>query len=128
MSATQAQSIALLPRYTSIVMRILWSKRMSQNLAELAETAITALKALNTELKRQQSEWAMSRYGKHFAGNGVSLSDNQMIELLTEIVDYDEDPAGTLQELAFEFEDDAGANEADYRYEEMRSRELLEGL
>ena len=102
---------------------------MSQNLAELAETAITALKALNTELKRQQSEWAMSRYGKHFAGNGVSLSDNQMIELLTEIVDYDEeDPDGTLQELAFEFEDDAGANEADYRYEEMRSRELLEGL
>jgi hypothetical protein len=98
---------------------------MSQNLAELAETAITALKALNTELKRQQSEWAMSRYGKHFAGNGVSLSDHQMIELLTEIVDYDEDPAGTLQELAFEFEDDAGANEADYRYEEMRSNELL---
>jgi stress response protein SCP2 len=50
-------------------------RRMSQNLAELAETAITAMKALNTELKRQQSEWAMSRYGKHFAGNGVSLSD-----------------------------------------------------
>jgi len=30
-----------------------------------------------------------------------------------------------LQELAFEFEDDAGANEADYRYEEMRSNELM---
>jgi hypothetical protein len=29
---------------------------MSQNLAELAETAITAMKALNTELKRQQSD------------------------------------------------------------------------
>jgi hypothetical protein len=98
---------------------------MSRNLTQLAQEAIDALKVLNTELKRQQREWAMSRYGKHFAGNGVSLSDNQMIELLTEIVDYDEDPAGTLQELAFEFEDDAGANEADYRYEEMRSNELL---
>jgi len=32
-----------------------------------------------------------------------------------------------LQELAFEFEHDAGANEADYRYEEMRSNQLLEG-
>jgi hypothetical protein len=101
---------------------------MTKSLTQLAQEAIDALKVLNTELKRQQREWAMSRYGKHFAGNGVSLSDNQMIELLTEIVDYDEDPAGTLQELAFEFEDDAGANEADYRYEEMRSRELLEGL
>lgn len=100
---------------------------MSKSLAELAENAITALKALNTELKRQQREWAMSRYGKHFVVNGVSLSDHQMIELLTEIVDYDEDPAGTLRELAFQFEYDAGANEADYRYEEMRSRELLEG-
>jgi hypothetical protein len=101
---------------------------MTKSLTQLAQEAIDALKVLNTELKRQQREWAMSRYGKHFAGNGVSLSDNQMIELLTEIVDYDEDPAGTLQELAFQFEDDAGANEADYRYEEMRSRELLEGL
>jgi hypothetical protein len=101
---------------------------MTKSLTQLAQEAIDALKVLNTEMKRQQSEWAMSRYGKHFAGNGVSLSDHQMIELLTEIVDYDEDPAGTLQELAFEFEDDAGANEADYRYEEMRSRELLEGL
>jgi hypothetical protein len=101
---------------------------MTKSLTQLAQEAIDALKVLNTELKRQQREWAMSRYGKHFAGNGVSLSDNQMIELLTEIVDYDEDPAGTLQELAFEFEDDAGANEADYRYEEMRSRKLLEGL
>jgi hypothetical protein len=98
---------------------------MTKSLTQLAQEAIDALKVLNTELKRQQREWAMSRYGKHFAGNGVSLSDNQMIELLTEIVDYDEDPAGTLQELAFEFEDDAGANEADYRYEEMRSNELL---
>jgi hypothetical protein len=126
-NATQAQSIALPPSsHRHCYARFCGARRMSQNLAELAETAITALKALNTELKRQQSEWAMSRYGKHFAGNGVSLSDNQMIELLTEIVDYDEDPAGTLQELAFEFEDDAGANEADYRYEEMRSNELLD--
>jgi hypothetical protein len=101
---------------------------MSQNLAELAETAITALKALNTELKRQQSEWAMSRYGKHFAGNGVSLSDNQMIELLTEIIDYDDDPAGTLQETSiWQFGDPTlEQDEADYRYEEMRSRELME--
>lgn len=101
---------------------------MSKNLAELAETAITAMKALNTELKRQQREWAMSRYGKHFAGNGVSLNDHQEIELLTEIIDYDDDPAGTLQEIIWQMESDPRENEADYRYEEMRSREFLEGL
>jgi hypothetical protein len=50
---------------------------MSKNLTQLAQEAIDALKVLNTELKRQQREWAMSRYGKHFAGNGVSLSDTR---------------------------------------------------
>jgi hypothetical protein len=63
-----------------------------------------------------------------FNGNAFGISDSQEIELLTAIVNYDEDPAGTLQELAFEFEDDFSANEADYRYEEMRSRELMENL
>jgi len=100
---------------------------MSKNLTQLAQEAIDALKVLNTELKRQQREWAMSRYGKHFAGNGVSLSDWQMVDLLTEIVDYDDDPAGTLQEMIWQTESDHTENEADYRYEEMRSRELLEG-
>lgn len=100
---------------------------MSKNLTQLAQEAIDALKVLNTELKRQQREWAMSRYGKNFAGNGVSLSDWQMVDLLTEIVDYDDDPAGTLQEMIWQTESDHRENEADYRYEEMRSRELLEG-
>lgn len=99
---------------------------MTQNLTELAQAAINALKAFNAERDRQQREWAMSRYGKSFRGNGPSISDEKTIDLLSEIVHYDEDPAGTLQELAFEFEYDAGANEADYRYEEMRSRELLD--
>lgn len=99
---------------------------MSQNLTDLAQAAIDALKAYNAEYRHQKSLWDASRYGKHFAYNSAYISDEQHIELLTAIVDYDEDPAGTLQELAFEFEDDAGANEADYRYEEMRSNQLLE--
>lgn len=101
---------------------------MTKSLTQLAQEAIDALKAYNAEYKNQQRLWDASRYGKSFAYNSAYISDEQHIELLTAIVDYDEDPAGTLQELAFQFEDDAGANEADYRYEEMRSRELLEGL
>jgi hypothetical protein len=100
---------------------------MTKSLTQLAQEAIDALKAYNAEYKNQQRLWDASRYGKQFAGNGAYHSAmTSMIELLTEIVDYDEDPAGTLQELAFQFEDDAGANEADYRYEEMRRNELLD--
>jgi hypothetical protein len=100
---------------------------MTKNLTQLAQAAIDALRAYNAEYGHQKRLWDASRYGKHFAYNSAFISDEQHIELLTEIVEYDEDPAGTLQELAFEFEDDAGANEADYRYEEMRSYQLLEG-
>jgi hypothetical protein len=100
---------------------------MSQNLTDLAQAAIDALNAYTTERNRQYQEWSASRYSKGFKANSFGISDEQEIELLTAIIDYDEDPAGTLQELAFEFEDDAGANEADYRYEEMRSNQLLEG-
>jgi hypothetical protein len=98
---------------------------MRKNLTQLAQDAIGALNAYTEEHKRQKSEWRQSRYAMTFNGNAFGISDAQEIELLTAIVDYDEDPAGTLQELAFQFEDDAGANEADYRYEEMRSNELL---
>lgn len=100
---------------------------MTKNLTELAQAAIDALNAYNAEYKRQEKAWDASRYGKHFAYNSAYISDEMHIELLTAIVDYDEDPTGTLQELAFQFEEDAGANEADYRYEEMRSNQLLEG-
>jgi hypothetical protein len=100
---------------------------MSQSLTELAQAAIDALQAYNAEYRHQKRLWDASRYGKNFAYNSAYISDDQHIALLTEIIEYDEDPAGTLQELAFEFEYDAGANEADYRYEEMRSNQLLEG-
>ena len=99
---------------------------MSQNLTDLAQAAIDALKAYNAEYRHQKRLWDASRYGRHFAYNSAYISDGQHIELLTEIIEYDEDPAGTLQELVFEFEEGAGANEADYRYEEMRSNQLLE--
>ena len=98
---------------------------MSQNLTDLAQVAIDALNTYTAEHKRQKAEWRQSRYAMTFNGNSFGISETQEIELLTAIVNYDEDPAGTLQELAFEFEDDAGANEADYRYEEMRSNELM---
>jgi hypothetical protein len=100
---------------------------MSKNLTELAQAAIDALQAYNAEYRHQKRLWDASRYGKNFAYNSAYISNDQHIALLTEIIEYDEDPAGTLQELAFEFEHDAGANEADYRYEEMRSNQLLEG-
>ena len=100
---------------------------MSKNLTYLAQAAIDALNAYTEEHKRQKEEWVASRYAMSFKQTAFGISDEQEIELLTAIVEYDEDPAGTLQELAFEFEYDAGANEADYRYEEMRSNELLQG-
>ena len=98
---------------------------MTQNLTDLAQAAIDALNAYTAEHKRQKAQWVASRYAMAFNGKAFGISDEQEIELLTAIVDYDEDPAGTLQELAFEFEYEAGANEADYRYEEMRSSELV---
>ena len=100
---------------------------MSQNLIELAQAATDALKAYNAEYKRQQEAWIASRYGKNFAYNSAYISDEQHIELLTEIMEYDEDPAGTLQELLWQAEGDTRDNEADYRYDEMRSNQLLEG-
>jgi hypothetical protein len=99
---------------------------MSKNLTQLAQDAIDALNAYTEEHKRQKEKWRQSGYAAILNSNTLGISDTQEIELLTAIVNYDEDPAGTLQELAFEFEDDAGANEADYRYEEMRSNELME--
>jgi len=99
---------------------------MSKNLTQLAQAAIDALNAYTAEHKRQKEKWQQSGYAAILNSNTFGISDIQEIELLTAIVNYDEDPAGTLQELAFQFEDDAGANEADYRYEEMRSNELME--
>ena len=99
---------------------------MSKNLTQLAQDAIDALNAYTEEHKRQKEKWRQSGYAAVLNSNTFGISDIQEIELLTAIVNYDEDPAGTLQELAFQFEDDAGANEADYRYEEMRSNELME--
>jgi hypothetical protein len=99
---------------------------MSKNLTQLAQDAIDALNAYTEEHKRQKEKWQQSGYAAILNSNTFGISDIQEIELLTAIVNYDEDPAGTLQELAFQFEDDAGANEADYRYEEMRSNELME--
>ena len=100
---------------------------MSQSLTELAQAATDALKAYNAAYKREKQLWDASRYGKHFAYNSAYISDEQHIELLTEIIDYDEDPAGSLQELLWQAEGDTRDNEADYRYDEMRSNQLLEG-
>ena len=100
---------------------------MTNSLTELAQAATDALKAYNAEYKRQKELWDASRYGKHFAYNNAYISDAQHIELLTEIVEYDDDAAGTLQELLWQAEGDTRDNEADYRYDEMRSNQLLEG-
>lgn len=99
---------------------------MTQNLTELAQAAIDALKAYNEAYKREKQLWDASRYGKHFAYNNAYISDEQHIELLTEIIEYDDDAAGTLQELIWQTEWECSDNEADYRYEEMRSNQLLE--
>lgn len=100
---------------------------MNQSLTELAQAAIDALKAYNAEYKRQKELWGASRYGKHFAYNSAYINDEQHIELLTEIVEYDDDASGTLQELIWQTEWECPDNEADYRYEEMRSNALLQG-
>lgn len=72
---------------------------MSQSLTELAEAAIAALKAFNAERDRLQREWAMSRFGQSFRGNGPDIYEHQHIELRQEMVHFDEQPLETLEEL-----------------------------
>lgn len=72
---------------------------MSANIHQLAQAAIDALAAFNSELDRQQRECARSRYGRAFRGNGPSISDEQQIALLAEIVHYDAEPQETLDTL-----------------------------
>jgi hypothetical protein len=72
---------------------------MSQNLTELAQVAIDALKAFNAERDRQQREWARSRFGQTFRGNGPDIHENQHIELRQEMVHFDEQPLETLEEI-----------------------------
>jgi hypothetical protein len=74
---------------------------MTQNLTDLAQAAIDALKAFNTERDRQQREWAQSRFGKNFRGNGPDIHEHQHIELRQEIVHFDEQPLETLEELVW---------------------------
>lgn len=66
---------------------------------QLAQNAIDALAAFNSELDRQQTAWARSRYGRAFRGNGPSISIDQQIALLAEIVHYDAEPQETLDTL-----------------------------
>lgn len=99
---------------------------MTQNLTDLAQAAIDALNAYTTERNRQYKEWSASRYSKGFKANSFGISDEQDIELLTAIVDCDDDASGTLQEMLWSTNCDHNDDEADYRYEEMRSNQLLE--
>jgi hypothetical protein len=72
---------------------------MSQSLTELAQVAIDALKAFNAERDRQQREWARSRFGQAFRGNGPDIHKHQHIELRQEMVHFDEQTLETLEEL-----------------------------
>lgn len=74
---------------------------MSQSLTELAEAAIDALKAFNAERDRQQREWAMSRFGQNFRGNGPDIHEYQHIALREEMIRFDEQPLETLEELVW---------------------------
>ena len=74
---------------------------MSKNLTQLAQEAIDALKAFNAERDRQQREWAMSRFGQNFRGNGPDIHEHQHIELRQEMVRFDEQPLETLEELVW---------------------------
>jgi hypothetical protein len=72
---------------------------MSQNLTDLAQVAIDALKAFNAERDRQQRAWAQSRFGKSFRGNGPDIHEYQHIELRQEMVHFDEQPLESLEEM-----------------------------
>jgi hypothetical protein len=74
---------------------------MSQNLTDLAQAAIDALKAFNAERDRQQREWAQSCFGQNFRGNGPDIYEHQHIELRQEMVHFDEQPLETLEELVW---------------------------
>ena len=75
---------------------------MSKNLTQLAQDAIDALNAYTEKHKRQKAKWQQSGYAAILNSNTLGISDAQEIELLTAIVDYDEDPAGTLQEILWQ--------------------------
>lgn len=72
---------------------------MSQNLTDLADAAIDALKAFNAERDHQQRAWARSRFGQCFRGNGPDISRQQHIALREEMVHFDQEPFETLQEM-----------------------------
>jgi hypothetical protein len=74
---------------------------MSQNLTDLAQAAIDALKSFNAERDRQQREWAMSRFAQNFRGNGPDIHEYQHIALREEMVRFDEQPLETLEELVW---------------------------
>jgi len=74
---------------------------MTQNLADLAQVAIDALKAFNVERDRQQRAWAQSRFSQSFRGNGPDIHEHQHIELRQEMVHFDEQPLETLEELVW---------------------------
>lgn len=74
---------------------------MTHSLTDLADAAIDAFKAFNAERDRQQREWARSRFGKCFRGNGADISDRQHIELREEMVHFDAEAFETLQEMTW---------------------------
>ena len=74
---------------------------MSQNLTELAQVAIDALKTFNAERDRQQREWARSRFGQVFRNNGPDIHEHQHIALREEMIRFDEQPLETLEELVW---------------------------
>lgn len=74
---------------------------MTQNLTDLAQVAIDALKAFNAERDRQQREWAQSRFAQSFRGNGPDIHEHQHIALREEMIRFDEQPLETLEELVW---------------------------
>lgn len=69
------------------------------DLNQLAADAIKALAAFNAKRDDVQREWARSKYGKCFRGNGPDATDAQREALLAEIVHFDDDPKGTLENI-----------------------------
>ena len=70
-----------------------------KTLNQLAADAIKALAAFNAKRDDVQREWARSKYGKCFRGNGPDATDAQREALLAEIVHFDDDPKETLENI-----------------------------
>lgn len=80
---------------------------MIQKLNELAQTAISALEAINKIDKGWRDALSSRRGHGQYVNPRPQIAEHLHIELLKAIVDFDCEPVETLEELKFQMQDEA---------------------